>query len=31
VAVFADLYGNRWDLLELKKDVSAAINSFRDR
>jgi len=22
VAVFTDLYGNRWDLLELKKDVS---------
>ena len=22
VAVFADLYGNRWDLLELKKNVS---------
>jgi len=31
VAVFTDLYGNRWDLLELKKDVPAAINSFRDR
>ena len=31
VAVFTDLYGNRWDLLELKKDVRGATTAFRDR
>jgi uncharacterized glyoxalase superfamily protein PhnB len=31
VAVFTDLYGNRWDLLELKKDARGVTTSFRDR